>query len=70
MAKYDNVKPYEWIRPVMEGYKMACCDCGLVHKIDFKIEDGRVWIKATRDRRATGQIRKHKIVSSNRDSNN
>lgn len=66
MAKYDIVEPDEWIRPVMEGYKMACCDCGLVHKIDFKIEEGRVWIKATKDKRATGQVRKHKSVSSGR----
>jgi hypothetical protein len=60
MAKYDIVEPDEWIRPVMNGYKMACCDCGLVHTIDFKIEEDRVWIKATRDKRATGQIRRSK----------
>ena len=25
-----------WVPPVMSGYKMACCDCGLVHDMQFK----------------------------------
>lgn len=25
------------ITPKMKGYKMSCCDCGLVHEIDFKV---------------------------------
>ncbi len=25
----------EEITPQMKGYKMACCDCGLVHDMDF-----------------------------------
>jgi len=27
----------EWISPKMKGYKMQCCDCGLIHEIDFKV---------------------------------
>lgn len=27
----------EWIKPRMKGYQMACCDCNLVHTLDFKI---------------------------------
>jgi len=34
--KYINHKAGEWIRPIRNGYKMACCDCGLVHRLDFK----------------------------------
>lgn len=26
-----------WVQPVMDGYKMACCDCGLVHDISFRV---------------------------------
>jgi hypothetical protein len=26
-----------WVPPVMRGYKMACCDCGLVHNMQFKV---------------------------------
>ncbi len=25
-----------WSQPVMDGYKLACCDCGLVHDVDFR----------------------------------
>lgn len=24
-----------WITPVMRGYLMACCDCGLVHEVQY-----------------------------------
>ena len=39
--RYDQVEDAgdgwtTWIQPVMSGYKMACCDCGLVHDLDFK----------------------------------
>lgn len=27
----------EWVSPIMNGYKMQCCDCGLIHEVDFKI---------------------------------
>ena len=27
----------DWIAPVMRGYRMQCCDCGLVHEIDFDV---------------------------------
>jgi len=26
-----------WVSPIMTKYRMACCDCGLVHDIEFKI---------------------------------
>jgi hypothetical protein len=35
MAKHHKVQANERVHPVMRGYHMACCDCGLVHKIDF-----------------------------------
>lgn len=37
MPRYPDVKEGEWVRPVMKGYKMKCCDCGLVHIYDFKV---------------------------------
>jgi hypothetical protein len=48
-----------WIRPVHEGYRLACCDCGSVHKVDFRVVDGFVEIRFARHRRATAQIRRH-----------
>lgn len=49
------------IQPVMrdkQPYKMACCDCGLVHDIEFWIEDDVVLMRFARNNRATGQIRR------------
>ena len=27
----------DWISPVMREYRVGCCDCGLVHDIDFQV---------------------------------
>lgn len=26
----------EWVMPIPKGYLMKCCDCGLVHEMQFK----------------------------------
>jgi len=36
-GNYTDVKANEWVFPKMRKYKMACCDCGLVHTMDFKV---------------------------------
>jgi len=58
MAKYRSVQDGEWVQPVRRGYRMACCDCGLVHKINFRIKDGHIQLQPKRDNRATGQVRR------------
>ena len=27
----------DWISPIMRRYRMACCDCGLVHDMKFRV---------------------------------
>ena len=27
----------DWVQPVMEKYRMQCCDCGLVHDMQFGV---------------------------------
>lgn len=27
----------DWIHPTPRGYLMACCDCGLVHEVQFRV---------------------------------
>jgi hypothetical protein len=29
----------EWQMPIMEGYQMQCCDCGLVHEVEFNVAE-------------------------------
>lgn len=49
----------EWLRPVKyRGYKLSCCDCGLAHRVDFRVRGGRIEFRAYRDMRATGQLRR------------
>ena len=47
-----------WVPVVQDGYKMSCCDCGLVHALQFRVVEGRVELRAKRDNRATGQRRR------------
>lgn len=59
-----------WIQPVTirdhgRPYKMACCDCGLVHDVDLRTfydaenETDRAEMRVRRNNRSTGQIRRH-----------
>ena len=52
-----------WVTPVMDGYKMACCDCGLVHVLDFAVVDDRVMFRARRDNRATAAKRRASVTA-------
>jgi uncharacterized Zn finger protein len=54
----------EWHEPIHRGYKMACCDCGLVHNVDFKIRAGRqVQMRVSRNNRSTAMIRRHRNIT-------
>ena len=39
--RFKKVKSNKWEQPVMNGYLMKCCDCGLVHEVDFRIAYGK-----------------------------
>ena len=56
--EYEQADDGEWIRPVMRGHRNACCDCGLVHVIDYRIVDGRVEFRARRHNRSTAAMRR------------
>jgi hypothetical protein len=57
--KYDQPEAGEWVQPIRKGYKMACCDCGLVHSLDFRVRRGRAQFRAFRNNRSTAMIRRH-----------
>jgi hypothetical protein len=58
MARYKTVQSGEWVQPQRRGYKMACCDCGLVHVLDFRIHKGRAQFRAFRNERSTAMVRR------------
>ena len=37
-----------WVQPISRGYLMECCDCNLVHRLDFRVIAGRVQFRAQR----------------------
>lgn len=60
--RYDKPEPGTWVNPVKNGYKFMCCDCGLVHRMEFKhVPYGlgrRIMFRVWRDNRATASARK------------
>lgn len=57
---YRQQSDGEWVQPVRRGYKMACCDCSLVHRLDFRIYKGRIQFRAFRHNRATAAMRRRR----------
>lgn len=56
--EYYWVSDGEWIRVPKRGYKEQCCDCSLVHRMNFRIVDGnKIEIQTFRDNRATNGAR-------------
>jgi len=60
--KYVQVYNGEWVEPKPQrGHKMRCCDCGLIHRIDFRVKNGKVQFRPFRDNRATAAYRRAKV---------
>lgn len=60
MAAYKKVHEGEWVQPRKKGYKMMCCDCGLVHVLNFRIVGNKIKFQAFRDVRKTAASRRTK----------
>lgn len=65
----------EWIHPVCKpSYRMACCDCGLIHDMQFKVVkyrgQSRIIFRASRNNRATSAMRRKfksiKVIKKNK----
>jgi hypothetical protein len=46
--RFKVQKNGEWVQPIKRGYLMKCCDCGLVHTLNFRIVNNRVQFQAYR----------------------
>ena len=55
---YEVISYGEWTRPRMKDFREQCCDCGLIHRLDFRIADGRIEFRTRRDDRATAAARR------------
>lgn len=63
MARYKTEVANRWVQPIKKGYRTACCDCGLVHEMDFRIvpygSGRKVQFRVRRNDRATAAVRRH-----------
>ena len=60
MTAYTRPKNGEWVQPIRKGYRMACCDCGLVHTMDFRVHNGAIQFRASRNERSTAAMRRER----------
>ncbi len=58
--KFEIVNDGQWHRPVMKNHKLACCDCGLVHTMNYRIVGNKIEFKAERDEKLTRSLRRRK----------
>lgn len=64
--KYPAVEAGEWVVPRRKFYRLGCCDCGLVHKMEFKLVPSwhgggkKILMRAWRDEKATAFLRTRK----------
>ncbi len=58
MAKFFKPQPGQWVEPILKGYKLMCCDCGLVHTMDFRVSGKRVQFRVFRNNRSTALARR------------
>ena len=58
---YQQVIEGEWFTPRKRGWRMACCHCGLVHRVNFRVNaHGQVQMQVYIDGPATGGKRRKK----------
>jgi len=61
--KYPQIIAGSWNKVSFpEGYFMGCCDCGLVHKLRFKVsKKGNIYMQAFREEKETQYLRRRNI---------
>lgn len=57
MSDYEDVESGIWTK-CTKAFDLACCDCSLVHRIQWRIIDGILELKFRRNGPATGGLRK------------
>lgn len=65
-GKYEQIIDGEWEDwDKWRGHKLRCCDCCLVHGLDFRINPttGKPQTRFVTDRKATSRIRKREGIT-------
>ena len=59
-SSYADLEDGEWFtfdRP----QKIACCSCCHVHLVELRFYEGKMQMRMTTDKRATGQLRRRMV---------
>lgn len=54
--RYDG----EWHDVSMREYYIVCCHCALVHRVDFRVKNDTLQMRAFQDGKRTAWLRKHR----------
>lgn len=46
---FEKPSEGEWVQPIESDYRMRCCDCGLTHRMDFRVYEGRAQFRVFRE---------------------
>jgi len=67
-GRYEQIFDGEWFEWDRKGNLLQCCDCSLVHLIDFRInpETRKIEARFVTDRRRTNRIRKRSGITVKR----
>jgi len=56
-----QIEDNKWYHFAREEW-IICCDCSLVHRVKFKVENGKIYAKWTRSPKDTYSFRRSKKV--------
>ena len=57
-----HAKDAEWMQIKRQrGFKMRCCDCGLVHTMNFRLVGRKIQFQAFRNARATAATKERRM---------
>lgn len=57
-TSYYHVTDGEWLPVKKRGFLEQCCDCGLVHRVNYRVMEGSIEVQSFRDNRATAAARR------------
>ena len=50
----------EWVQLTRRGYELECCDCGMVHRLNFRLVNQSLQFQAFREERKTAATRRER----------
>lgn len=62
MPKYEQVQDGDWHRWHRKDNFEECCDCGLTHRVEYKVVNNQIWFRCWREDKLTDRKRKRRGI--------